>query len=117
MAWTQFWDMHSGGRAKLDPVDKVFIEAPMEQALGVFYARFDRNPRHITCDCCGEDYSISEHETLDEATEYHRKWGSANSLEDYVKLESVVVIPASSITDEELAARAPRPGRYVWIED
>lgn len=117
MAWTKFWDMYSGGRVKLDPVDKVFIEAPMEQAIGVFYARFCINPYHITCDCCGEDYSISEHETLEDATKYHRQWGNENSIEDYVKKDSVLVIPAQSITSEEISQRTPRRGHYEWVED
>jgi len=72
MAWTLFWDMHSGGRTKVEPYEKIYIEAPEKQAINVFYNRFGRNPYRVTCTCCGEDYSVNESETFDEASGYHR---------------------------------------------
>lgn len=69
--WTQFWDMHSGGGQKLD-WSQIFIEAPEDEARRVFYARFGRNPNNVTCGCCGADYSVSESDSLEEATAYHR---------------------------------------------
>jgi hypothetical protein len=53
--WTRFMDMHSGGDAK---TGDVFIEAPEAQARAIFTARFDRDPDHVTCTCCGRDYSV-----------------------------------------------------------
>lgn len=69
--WTHFWDMHSGGSQKLD-WGHIFIEAPEDEAKIIFYNRFGRNPERVTCTCCGEDYSISEHDSLEQATGYHR---------------------------------------------
>jgi len=69
--WTQFMDMHSGGDQKLAWA-YIFIEAPKEEAKVIFYNRFGRNPQCVTCTCCGEDYSISEAPTLEQATAYHR---------------------------------------------
>jgi hypothetical protein len=70
--WTHFWDMHSGGRTKEPPYEQIFIEMPEKEAISVFYTRFGHNPYRITCTCCGEDYSISEWDSLAEATSYFR---------------------------------------------
>jgi hypothetical protein len=70
--WTIFWDMHSGGGTKVDPFEKIYIQAPEAEAKVIFYKRFGRNPERVTCTCCGEDYSISEYPTLQEASGYHR---------------------------------------------
>jgi hypothetical protein len=69
--WTHFMDMHSGGGQKLD-WSHIFIEAPQGEAESIFYAMFGRNPNRVTCTCCGEDYSISEHESLEQATGFER---------------------------------------------
>lgn len=70
--WTQFWDMHSGGSTKEKPYEKIYIEAPKEEAKIIFYNRFGHNPERVTCTCCGADYSISEEETLGQLTGFHR---------------------------------------------
>ena len=69
--WTQFMDMHSGGGSKEDH-EFIYIEAPESEAKVVFYNRFGHNPERVTCTCCGEDYSISESKTLEDATGYER---------------------------------------------
>lgn len=76
--WTIFMDMHSGGRQKLD-WPYIYIEASKEEAMSVFYSKFGRSPERVTCTCCGEDYSIDESETLEQATAYERgcTWYSA----------------------------------------
>lgn len=71
MTWTHFHDMHSGGGLKLD-WPHIWIEAPEAEAIRIFETRFGRNPGHVTCNCCGEDYSLSESETLEQATAYER---------------------------------------------
>lgn len=71
MVWTCFWDMHSGGGQKLFWA-KIYIEAPEEVAKVIFQNRFDRSPERVSCTCCGEDYSIDESPTLEQATAYHR---------------------------------------------
>lgn len=69
--WTLFWDMHSGGGQKLDwPM--IYIELPEKEAIRYFEEKFDRHPSNVTCDCCGNDYSISSAETLEEVSAYHR---------------------------------------------
>lgn len=70
--WTNFMDMHSGGGLKEKPYDMIYIEAPEEEAMVIFNNRFGHNPNRVSCTCCGDDYSIDEHETLREATAYNR---------------------------------------------
>lgn len=70
--WTQFMDMHSGGKTKKEPYNYIYIEAKDDEAVTIFYNRFGRNPSQVTCTCCGEDYSISESKSLQEATGFHR---------------------------------------------
>ncbi len=72
MVWTHFWDMHSGGRQKLD-WSHIFIEAPIDEAKIIFQNRFGRNPERVTCTCCGDDYSIDEYPDLAQGTGYERK--------------------------------------------
>ena len=70
--WTQFMDMHSGGGTKEPPYQYIYIEAPEEEAKIIFYNRFGHNPERVTCTCCGDDYSITESDTLERATAYER---------------------------------------------
>jgi hypothetical protein len=105
MPWTLFWDMHSGGRQKLE-WDKIYIEAEEEIACRVFAAKFSRQADHVTCPCCGEDYSVRESPSLEEATEYHRgatpnSWRKFISLEDYVTDPSVKIVYKQEILPEE----------------
>ena len=72
--WTQFWDMHSGGGQKAAN-HKIYIELPQEEAIAYFEKKFGLDPYHVTCDCCGEDYSIEEYDSLGEATAYDRGCG------------------------------------------
>lgn len=71
MTWTHFWDMHSGGGLK-EPWHHIYIEAPKEEAKLIFYNHFGHNPERVTCTCCGEDYAINSHESLQQLTGYHR---------------------------------------------
>jgi hypothetical protein len=80
--WTLFWDMSSGGRQKLD-WHYIFIELPEKEALSFFALRFGRDPYNVTCDCCGQDYSVHQYPTLLQATGYHRGC-RANNLGYYV---------------------------------
>lgn len=85
MTWTQFWDMHSGGGQKLE-WDKIYIEAPEEEAKSIFFARFGNNPERVSCTCCGDDYSITEYETLEEASAFHRGLRYVTPAEDWRSL-------------------------------
>jgi hypothetical protein len=70
--WTLFWDMHSGGGTKEGNYDKIYIEAPQEEAEIIFYNRFRHNPNRVTCTCCGADYAIAAHDSLEQASGYPR---------------------------------------------
>lgn len=72
MTWTRFMDMHSGGGLKEPPYDKILIQASQDEAEVIFYNRFGHNPNRVTCTCCGEDYSISDGESLADLTAYDR---------------------------------------------
>ena len=119
MVWTHFWDMHSGGDQKLD-WSNIYIEAPEAEARSIFYARFKRNPERVTCTCCGEDYAISEHPSLEEATayqredtEYHKPTGSGTTLAEYRKRSDVHIIDEEHIVDGERQTSVPDEG-YTW---
>lgn len=87
--WISFWDMHSGGGTKTD-YEEIFIEANDEDhAVEIFETEFNEFPYDVACGCCGSNFSVNVYETLDEATEYHRR---DTSLEEYLKREDVRVI-------------------------
>lgn len=103
--------MHSGGGCKEEPYEKIYIEAPEEEAKIIFYNRFGHNPERVTCACCGDDYSIGEHDSLAIATGYDR-----NCESGYVNAqgeEDVLVIRASEIAPEQRVGKVPEQG-YVW---
>jgi len=76
--WTRFMDMHSGGRLKTE-WSKIYIEAPEKEAVVIFANRF-ANPYNVACSCCGSNYSISEYDSLQEASSYDREaqWDPAS---------------------------------------
>lgn len=130
--FVQFWDMHSGGGIKEPPYSDIYIEADSEDiAKVIFYNRFGHNPDRVTCACCGEDYSISSDESLEQITGFHRncKYDNNNkkyieerdrdykeylSLEEYSKSPNVKIIYKDEIKEEEKIGEVPRQG-YVWI--
>lgn len=58
--FVMFFDMCSGGGEKTD-YSEIIIEAEsIEQAEMIFEDRFNRDPRNVTCGCCGPDFSIYE---------------------------------------------------------
>ena len=69
--WTQFMDMHSGGGLK-EEWSHIYIEAPEDEATAIFYNRFGHNPSRVSCTCCGDDYSISEHGDIKQLTGFDR---------------------------------------------
>lgn len=92
--WTRFYDMHSGGRSKLD-WEIIYIEAPKEKAIKIFKEKFDRDPFNITCDCCGDDYDVDSEETLEAVTKFFR--GKNISLDNYLKDQTVHFIFADKL--------------------
>ncbi len=142
MAWTLFWDMHSGGRTKELPYNKIYIEASEKESIVIFYNRFGHNPHRITCTCCGEDYSVTEGKTLKELTVYHRNarritkgkqgkylegngpvptgWkkdsyytGKTQTVKDYCKMDTVLIVRKDEIKPDERTGTLPTEG-YIW---
>lgn len=133
--WTQFWDMHSGGGPKEKGYEKIYIEAPEEEAKIIFYNRFKHSPDRVSCTCCGRDYSAESNESLAYLSAYHRgcKWSDATNsyveepdqnfnflkdkklltLEEYEQKPDVLVIRAADIKPEERLGEVPEEG-YVW---
>lgn len=81
MTWTEFWDHHSGGSSK-EPFEKIYIEAPEDEAIRVFFARFGHNPRRVTCTCCGPDYGVSEDDSFAQMTGHHRSCAYVTKMDD-----------------------------------
>jgi hypothetical protein len=141
MVWTQFWDMHSGGGTKEPPYDQIYIEAAREEAESIFYAKFGHSPSRVSCTCCGQDYSIDEHETIEDATAYHRgcRWDDETNkyvdepeeepeegeprrtfnpyltVEEYEEKGDVLFVREDEIGERERYVRVPKSG-YVWVD-
>ena len=79
--WTEFYDLCSGGKQKL-AWRQIFIQASMPEAMVIFFNVFGRHAGNITCSCCGPDYWITEHESLDETTELARAQGMVRVIHD-----------------------------------
>lgn len=102
--WTLFWDMHSGGSTKEPPYEKIYIEAPITEANVIFYHRFGRVSEEVDCPCCGDNYSVSESDSLEQATDYHRDCEYSDTfltIEEYIKQKDVLIIRSTDIKDKE----------------
>jgi len=115
--WTLFWDMHSGGTTKQEPYEKIYIEAPELEAKIIFVNRFGHHPEAVYCECCGENYSIEESDSLGKITAYFRgcrfdektntfvehpsAFHKFKTLEEYEKQEDVLIIRSNEIKDSE----------------
>lgn len=71
--WTEFYDMCSGGSRKIKDYGIIYIELPYDEAVEYFIEKFERYPHNITCDCCGEDFSVSSEELLEDFGIPYRK--------------------------------------------
>ena len=118
--WTEFMDMHSGGGCKEDPYQYIFIQAPEEEARIIFYNRFGHDADRVSCTCCGQDYSVTEYDSLDKATEFERgnNYGDTGklpreTLAQFSKRKDVLIILASNIKKEERVGEVHTSG-WVW---
>lgn len=123
---TQFMDMHSGGSAKEKPYEYIYIEAPEDEARSVFYSRFGHNPDRISCTCCGQDYSVTVYETLEDATVYERETYKypdslrnfervvSKTVSEYMAQDDILLIPAESIEFYERSVYIPEEG-WHWV--
>lgn len=62
--FTYFVDMCSGSSRKTE-WDVIFVELPYKYALTWFEDTYGRDPKYVTCECCGPDFSIEEVDSLD----------------------------------------------------
>ena len=127
---THFLDMHSGGGQK-ENFSHCFIEAPESEAKIIFYNRFGHNPERVTCTCCGDDYSIREYETLEQATAFERNckyqdkayieekgdsYREYLTLPEYLKKSDVLIIFAAEHSAHLTAFGAGWRGRLgKWL--
>lgn len=95
--WVKFMDMLSGGYLKTK-WEYVYIESNSRlEAEKIFEEKTDRFAYHETCDCCGNDYSVDEAQTLEAVTEYERRKHKSNPmeripLEEYEKRADVLIV-------------------------
>jgi hypothetical protein len=82
--WTCFFDVRSGGGLKLD-WQHIFIQADEETACRIFEEKFGRNPHNVTCECCGEDYAITEDTDLFQVTGFERNCKYDKTAKKYVE--------------------------------
>lgn len=103
--WTEFSDRHSGGGGNMTQ-ERIYIEAEELEAKRVFFARFDEDPDGVNCYCCGSNYSVYEHETLEEATDCDRDRRGL-TLSEFIARDDVAVIYSTDITPEERVCLLP----------
>ena len=97
MKVTQFYDMHSGGSTKTK-YSKIYIEGIERQAREIFSKRFNLDPENVTCACCGEDFSVSEYDSIEEACYYDlHRGGKQGSLDEYLKRDDVLFIQGATL--------------------
>lgn len=129
--YTQFYDMSSGGSQKED-WSRIYINASEEEAKVIFYNRFGHSPDRVTCNCCGEDYSITESLSLEQSTGYHRGCATDDdgqyiekqsksawcekykTVSEYAKEKAVLIISHEEINDSDRIGEVPVEG-YVYI--
>lgn len=75
--WVIFIDMHSGGGLKEPPFENIYLEIPddiykVTEPAQIFERIFGHDPDDVCYPTCGSNYSISEDETLEQATGYYR---------------------------------------------
>jgi hypothetical protein len=63
MKHTLFYDMHSGGSRK-NSFSCGYVQGDEATATALFTDKYG-NPRHVTCTCCGPDYSVDEFDSLE----------------------------------------------------
>lgn len=81
---TRFWDMCSGGGVKLEWA-MIYISLPEDEAIKFFKKYFKRDPEHVTCDTCGEDYHVQEFDSVAQASAYHRHCDFDRTKQEWVE--------------------------------
>ncbi len=115
--WYKYWDMSSGGGTKYTHTDgnlkkMIYVEAKSrDESDYIFFSITGRNADNVTCECCGEDYSVSEEKCLAQSSGYHRgckfitnyleEWTGKSydtylTLEEYINKPNVLIIRSES---------------------
>jgi hypothetical protein len=100
--WTHFYDMHSGGNTKVKPYEHIYVQGEQSEAEELFEKVTEEYPYSVACSCCGENYSVTEHDNLDKATHFERNWGKSLTIEEFISLPYVLLIFKDGSTDKEL---------------
>jgi hypothetical protein len=97
MTWFKYMDTYSGGSQKTE-WDTIIVEADShEEADARFTERTDEDPNNETCDCCGEDFYVTEGASLEAVTLHDRKSGDGHiPLDVYTARPTVLVLPKAS---------------------
>lgn len=69
MTWTLYFDYASGGYRKTE-YSTILIEGSESNASKVFKDRFKISPYGMACSCCGEDFNITEYDSLEDAMKH-----------------------------------------------
>lgn len=70
--WTSFFDTSSGGYEKT-PHSIIAVEGSESVARERFEAIFEVDSHGCACDCCGSDFGVDEHESLEALLELYPK--------------------------------------------
>ena len=103
--WTKFSDMFSGGKQKTD-YDYIYIEAKQSAAVNAFTHIFGEHPYSVSCSCCGQDFSVGEYSTLEDASKFERK---EVPLEHHITDEMVKVVYSKDMPQEYFETEAVEP--------
>lgn len=117
--WTHYWDMHSGGGTKFEPFEHIYVQG---EESDLFEEVTGRSPYNVSCECCGEDYSVTTSEDLVQATAYQRNcryekdlrgyveesgygWREYVPIETYIQQEDVLLIFKDGTTNKDITRR------------
>ena len=75
-----YLDNYSGGGKSTD-YERIIIEAVDEdEADKIFEKKFNYDPYSVSCECCGDDYSITWADTEEELNEYLKEYPQENQI-------------------------------------
>ena len=90
--WTFFEDAYAEGNLKFKEFSWIIVQAEQEKAIEMFKAFTNVDPQRVTCTCCGQHYSIREHDSVFQATAFERSCRYDKELKCYVEAEDDFVV-------------------------
>jgi len=97
--WTLFADAYADGKLKFKSFEWIIVEGKEKDALALFMDITNVDPKKVTCTCCGQHYSIREHDSVFQATAFERGCRFDKTLECFV--EEVSDFPIIHYTNVE----------------